>query len=505
MEMESDAAYRIIFTGELLPEQEKQVVYEAVGQLLKKDRLFIANLFDKAPIVIVKNASHKKALKWKEALKRAGVGCRIELIQITNSNKILDTKNPAISRHQDETGKEPHSIQESSVVLCSNKKNSETNFEDILLKFKKQISSETISIAPDIRKDRLAKASINLNVARNEIVLLIVDSTNRQSMKSGLVLTDRAIYYRRAAMNSQSVSLGHIRTFGIKKGFLKSLLVNDSEEICSLDRLSEDQIAILYQFLREILIRYKNRQPDNKEDHGTETSTDETIDLIRALEWISFEEMLKCFASEISGPNFTVGDAVTDAMLLPFQSSEEERNSMQHPVAFFNASDMFSKSPTGLLLTPDLLYKIDADGVRKQTLHTIRSMEFVRMGELLLYINGAPFFRLEKDNTTLFPHVVQLFMFRCGCDYNASYFAKMISRDVHWNECPHCHSTEIESDFDYGKGFSSSTVITGLTGSHAVGTLVGGLIGQHKGKAIRICQRCKYRWKPEPLPNPFGD
>jgi len=510
---------QLVFTGQIKPDTDQETVETNLCQLLKKDLPFVKKLFEKAPLVIKKNVTHVRAEQIQHALHQAGALCRIEKVPADHASDASRIGEENFPQKQ----KEPAPEYDAARSEADQKS---VRFDDILERYRKKLNIEQLDLAPDIGQERMLKAEIYIQHNRNEDVLCIIDTSARKNMKKGLVLTNRQCYYHLTGQKPQFVPLCDIQSMGVAGGLLKSVVINDGQEICDISAFLPEQQQAIFELLREIVSRAAGRDIAQKTQEDRAAGKEEVkrrepviqvmakkipdsgqsadAETGHALDQMSFEELAAVFGREFWGTHYQNHPDFLNTLLKSYYKNADIEEEAVKPVVLFNAGKDFNRCEYGLLITDTMLYSINKrKAVRKQGLGSVQAMLYTVSGSQSLHINGSLFFELDKDHSGVFPHLVQLLMFRCGLEYNKAYMKKMISRKTHWSSCPQCHSKNIKSGFGYGKGFVATMIASAVTGSDALGLLFGGVAGEKAGKAVKICNKCKHKWKPGLLPNPF--
>ena len=101
-----ETSYNIIFRGEIAEGQDVNKVKKNFGALFKVNDEKIDLLFSGRPVNIKKNIDHSTAIKYREAIEKAGARCAIE--PVTGKT---ETKPPHESEEQKESAQPPAAIE----------------------------------------------------------------------------------------------------------------------------------------------------------------------------------------------------------------------------------------------------------------------------------------------------------------------------------------------------------------------------------------------------------
>ena len=103
-----DERYRLVFRGEVLPDQHPAVVKKRLKELLKIDDARAAGLFSGEPVVLRKDADTKTAAKFQVAFKKSGARLRVLPVESSVEEPSGETPEPvAVTLAGSEPAKPP--------------------------------------------------------------------------------------------------------------------------------------------------------------------------------------------------------------------------------------------------------------------------------------------------------------------------------------------------------------------------------------------------------------
>lgn len=77
--------YQVIFSGEILPDQDLGQVKRAIAQLFKKELSEIERFFSGEPVIVKSGVDQVTAKKYEAAFKKAGARCELSLLSVAEA------------------------------------------------------------------------------------------------------------------------------------------------------------------------------------------------------------------------------------------------------------------------------------------------------------------------------------------------------------------------------------------------------------------------------------
>jgi len=98
-----NSLHKVIFEGNILPEQDPEVVYKNIADLFNWDKKKVNRLFQNAPIVLKSRVCIEEARRYEKAITRAGVKCNIVKMRSKSIRKPEETSGESPDKKLKET------------------------------------------------------------------------------------------------------------------------------------------------------------------------------------------------------------------------------------------------------------------------------------------------------------------------------------------------------------------------------------------------------------------